>query len=164
MEPKKTPSPIDHTLAEERILAAASQEFAKKGFFGARTQAIADAAGVNKAMVHYYYRTKEKLYSQVLRRSVGKLMTRVREAWQAEVPVTARVEKVIDAYLDNVSQDPNIIKILLRELVDGGDRLRRSFGETGTGRLEEFSFTPELIINGFGRDLGLSHTESGNFF
>ncbi|MFH1090177.1 MAG: TetR/AcrR family transcriptional regulator, partial [Pseudomonadota bacterium] len=131
--------------------------------FGARTQAIADAAGVNKALVHYYYRTKEKLYSQVLRRSAKRLLNRVSEAWQSEAPVTARLEKVIDAYLDNISQYPNIPKIMLREIIDGGDRLRKSFGETESDPPEEFGFTPGFLIKGFGRDLGLSQTEAVHF-
>ena len=51
---------------EELILAAALEEFAEKGFHGARMQTIANRAGVNKALLHYYFRSKEQLYMTVL--------------------------------------------------------------------------------------------------
>lgn len=52
--------------AQERILNAASLEFAEKGFAGARMDSISKRANVNKAMIHYYYSNKEQLYSQIL--------------------------------------------------------------------------------------------------
>jgi TetR/AcrR family transcriptional regulator len=57
----------DHKDTEEKILDAAKDVFQKKGMTGARMQEIADKAGINKALLHYYYRTKEKLFEKVLR-------------------------------------------------------------------------------------------------
>jgi TetR/AcrR family transcriptional regulator len=67
MPGKKAQEKKDPKTPEERILFAATEEFAAKGFFGARTQAVADAAGVNKAMLHYYFQSKENLYSEVIK-------------------------------------------------------------------------------------------------
>ncbi|MDD4149424.1 MAG: TetR/AcrR family transcriptional regulator [Bacteroidales bacterium] len=50
---------------EDKIMAAAVDEFEEKGFNGARMQQIADKAGINKALVHYYFRSKEKLFEKV---------------------------------------------------------------------------------------------------
>ena len=49
---------------EQKILDAAKEVFQKKGMTGARMQEIADKAGINKALLHYYYRTKEKLFEK----------------------------------------------------------------------------------------------------
>lgn len=51
---------------ENRILKAAEAEFLAKGYAGARTTAIAEAAGVTHAMLHYYFRTKDKLFERIL--------------------------------------------------------------------------------------------------
>ena len=53
---------------EQQILDAAKTVFQAKGMDGARMQEIADAAGINKAMLHYYYRSKEMLFKQFLKR------------------------------------------------------------------------------------------------
>ena len=58
---KKTPT-------EGKILVSAKKVFYQKGLKGARMQEIADDAGVNKAMLHYYFRSKEKLFDKVLPR------------------------------------------------------------------------------------------------
>jgi len=118
LTPKHTP--------EQRILNAAANEFAAKGFFGARTQAIADQAGVNKAMLHYYFRTKEKLYSQVIRTTIEQILTQVGQAWTVGGPVAERLGRMVDVYIENIFQNSGIIKIVLREVTDGGLRLRKS--------------------------------------
>ena len=56
----------DHN-AEERILAAAKKVFTTKGMAGARMQDIADEAVINKALVHYYFRDKDKMFEVVFR-------------------------------------------------------------------------------------------------
>src|ERR671927_432514 len=60
--------------AEERILDAAHRVFLRRGSAGARTQEIADEAGVNKALLHYYFRSKERLAAAVFQRAATKLM------------------------------------------------------------------------------------------
>ena len=52
---------------EEKILKAAEEVFVQKGLDGARMQEIADKAGINKSLLHYYYRTKDKLFSKVFK-------------------------------------------------------------------------------------------------
>ncbi len=57
--------------SRERILVSAKREFAQKGFHGARMEEIARDAGVNKALIHYYFDNKESLYRQVVMRAFG---------------------------------------------------------------------------------------------
>jgi AcrR family transcriptional regulator len=61
----------DNDSAGEKIIQAAKKEFALRGYNGARMGEIAKTAGVNKALIHYYFKSKEGLYQQVLKKSFG---------------------------------------------------------------------------------------------
>ena len=67
---------IDAT-AEQRILAAAKKIFLSKGLDGARMQDIADEAGINKAMLHYYFRSKDKLFEMIFEDIARHFMPRI---------------------------------------------------------------------------------------
>src|SRR4051812_50132081 len=72
---RKKPEPIVQDAdAEKRILDAAHQVFLRRGTAGARMQEIADEAGVNKALLHYYFRSKERLSEAGFRRAAGGLV------------------------------------------------------------------------------------------
>ena len=146
----------DRSSPEERILAAATEEFAANGFFGARTQAIADAAGVNKAMLHYYFRSKENLYGHVIAGALGRILNQVGQAWLSQDSLESRLEKVVDAYMDNYERNPGFLKIVLREFVDGGERFRKvSRDLKDLGTLSSGVTLPQ-IIERIGNELGLS--------
>ena len=145
---------------EERILIAASEEFAAKGFFGARTQAIADAAGVNKAMLHYYFGSKENLYSEVIKAVVGKILREVSQAWLSPDHLENRLEVVIDSYLENYRKNPGFLKIVLREVVDGGKRFRRAFKNIEKEQPLVSSFTPLEMVKRVAFELGLNDMDA----
>ena len=122
-----TPSQVGPAAGTgQRILAAAVQEFAEKGFFGARMQAMAAAAGVNKAMLHYYFRSKENLYRQVLQVTFQALWQNVEEILQEEAPIVQRLDRVVDLYMDLFVRNPGLVRIILREVAGGGEQLRQS--------------------------------------
>ncbi|MFH1139892.1 MAG: TetR/AcrR family transcriptional regulator [Pseudomonadota bacterium] len=146
--------------AEDRILAAAREEFAAKGFFGARTQAIADAAGLNKAMLHYYFRTKEILYGQVIKSALENLFSGIIKAWLMERPLPEKVEAVVDLYLDMVRRDPSLMKIILREAVDGGDRMKKIFTQSSLAPPFGPGSPIHDVLQDFGDKLGLGPTEA----
>ena len=56
---------LKDSTTEEKVLEAAKEVFMKYGLYGARMQDIADTAGINKALLHYYFRSKEKLFDAV---------------------------------------------------------------------------------------------------
>lgn len=58
---------VIHTVTERKILEAAKRVFGRKGLDGARMQEIADEAGLNKALLHYYFRSKDNLFRAVFR-------------------------------------------------------------------------------------------------
>jgi AcrR family transcriptional regulator len=122
-----TPSQVGPAAGTgQRILAAAVQEFAEKGFFGARMQAMAAAAGVNKAMLHYYFRSKENLYRQVLQVTFQALWQNVEEILQEEAPIIQRLDRVVDLYMDLFIRNPGLVRIILREVAGGGEQLHQS--------------------------------------
>jgi TetR/AcrR family transcriptional regulator len=141
---------------EERILLAATEEFAAKGFFGARTQAVADAAGVNKAMLHYYFQSKENLYSEVIKEAFGKILREVSQAWLSPGDLENRLEVVIDSYLENYRNNPGFLKIVLREVVDGAKRFRRAFEAIEKNQPLLARFTPEEMVARVASELGLT--------
>jgi TetR/AcrR family transcriptional regulator len=146
--------------AEERILAAATEEFANNGFFGARTQAIANAAGVNKAMLHYYFRSKENLYSRVIKAAFEKILREVAQAWLGPDSMIKRVEMVIDSYMDNYEKNPGFLKIVLREVVDGGKRLKQAFTGSEDQRPNISGLSPQNIIERVSSELNLGMAET----
>jgi TetR/AcrR family transcriptional regulator len=150
----------DVLTPEERILAAATEEFANNGFFGARTQAIADAAAVNKAMLHYYFRSKENLYSQVIKAAFGRILQEVGRAWLGPDPLTKRVGMVIDSYMDSYEKNPGFLKIVLREVVDGGKRLRQAFTGSEDQGPNISGLSPQDIIERVSSELNLDMADT----
>jgi AcrR family transcriptional regulator len=157
---KKAKEPKDPKSPEERILFAATEEFAAKGFFGARTQAVADAAGVNKAMLHYYFQSKENLYSEVIKAAFARILRDVSQAWMNPGDLEGRLEVVIDSYIDNYRKNPGFLKIVLREVVDGGKRFRRAFKDIKKSQPFVPGFTPQEMVARLASELGLSSTGS----
>lgn len=149
--------------AEERILAAATQEFAANGFHGARTQAIADAAGVNKAMLHYYFRSKENLYTQVIKAAFRRILMRLSRVWLEPGPVRARIEMVVDSYMDNYEENPGLLKIILREVEDGGENLERAVRELRGSEFQAQGFNPAQVVEKASEELGISPKETTHF-
>ncbi len=92
---------------ETQILDAAEQVFAKVGFYGATTQAIAEECCVTKAMIHYYFDSKEKLYRAVLDRILFELIKLVQEASAQRVSRAERLDHFVRGFFDYVSRHPN---------------------------------------------------------
>lgn len=122
----------DAEKSKQRILAAAEQEFADKGFFGARVDEIAANAQINKRMIYAYFGDKEKLYQQVLTR-VYRRMEDVE--WElVELRHTGRqlVQEIISAYFDFLERDPAFVNILMWENLNKG----RYLEEVESSRIE----------------------------
>lgn len=110
---------------EQRILDAASVVFLRSGTAGARMQEIADEAGVNKALLHYYFRNKERLAEAVFGRVARLLLPAVLQIMASDVPLEEKVERVIGLYLDHLSRSPHLPAYLLSELHHNPDRPRQ---------------------------------------
>lgn len=101
---------------ERRILDAARRVFTRRGSAGARMQEIAEEAGVNQALLHYYFRTKDQLALAVFREAAGRLFPGVMRIMASDAPLEARVEQVVHHYIDTLRANPFLPGYVLGEL------------------------------------------------
>lgn len=113
-----------------RLLEAATVHFAQKGFEGARTQAIADDAGVNKAMLYYHFQDKEHLYRETLTSIFGSLFQQIFPVlMRGDLPARDRLLSVAGIYQQYLLEHPDLRSLMLRELAAGGANLKRVLSE-----------------------------------
>ncbi|GEM_PF-293587 len=109
-----------------RVLHAAAAVFAEEGFAGARIDAIAERAGVNKAMVYYHVGDKACLYEAVF----SETLDRAREALDTALATTSSPEERFRVFVSTVTrvarEDPHLPTLILREFAGGGSNLPES--------------------------------------
>ena len=110
---------------EQRILDAAHAVFVRRGTAGARMQEIADEAGVNKALLHYYFRSKDRLSEAVFQRVAAGLFARIAQVLTSDVQLEDKVRALIAAYLDQLTKTPFVPGYVLSELNLHPDRARQ---------------------------------------
>lgn len=106
----------DKENTEEKILEAAKEVFIEKGNDGARMQEIADKAGINKSLLHYYYRTKEKLFGAVFKFAFKQFAPRILNVFEADDDFFTQIKKFINIYIDIISENPFIPMFILNEV------------------------------------------------
>ena len=108
---------------EKSILESARKIFYKKGLAGARMQEIADDAGINKAMLHYYYRSKEKLFSAVFQEAADRIFPQVGKILGSNLPLFEKIETLIENYIEMLKQNMYIPIFVLHEIQQDPSRL-----------------------------------------
>jgi len=101
---------------EDKILAAARQVFLEKGLAGARMQDIADRAEINKAMLHYYFRNKEKLFEMIFQETVGKLFPRFESILVSDMVFFDKIRSVVSSYIEMILQNPYLPLFVMNEM------------------------------------------------
>src|SRR5437660_11738075 len=99
------------------ILRAAAQEFAEHGIAGARTDAIARQARVNKALLYYYFKDKETLYGAVLDSAFSGLKATVFHVLDSDLPPREKILTYVGAYFDFVAANQVYPKLMQREMM-----------------------------------------------
>ncbi|MDQ0477792.1 TetR/AcrR family transcriptional regulator [Chryseobacterium sp. MDT2-18] len=107
----------DELSSEDKILLAASKIFTEKGFSGTRTRDIAEEAGINVALLNYYFRTKEKLFEQVMKVKIVLLFGKI-------IPIITNEKTSLDEkldlasakYFEILSENPNLPIFVLSEI------------------------------------------------
>jgi AcrR family transcriptional regulator len=118
-----SPSPTD-SETRERILDAAHAVFLRKGTAGSRTQEIADEAGVNKALVHYYFGTKAALADAIFERSLGGLMPLIFGILADENrTIEQKVREIVQVQIDFHSARPYLAGYVICEMHSEPQRL-----------------------------------------
>ncbi|HPF11160.1 MAG TPA: TetR/AcrR family transcriptional regulator [Flavobacteriaceae bacterium] len=101
---------------EEKILQAANNVFQAKGMAGARMQEIADKAGINKAMLHYYYRSKQRLFEAVFNKTFSLLAPQLNGILNDDSSVETKVRNFTSNYIGFVIKHPYLPNFIIQEL------------------------------------------------
>ncbi len=112
---------------EEQILEAAKTVFQRKGFDGARMSDIAKEAGINQALLHYYYRSKDKLFQAVFRIAVLTLFPKIIQIFNTEKPLEQKIEEFINKYFDLLIQFPYMPGFVMHEMSTHPERIKEFF-------------------------------------
>lgn len=97
---------VRDTGAEQLIIDTAKRMFFAEGKLNATTQDIADAAGITRTLVNYYFRSKDVLFEQVLRDAMHDMGRRIDEVLSSEVPFKQKVESFIDVFSTEIANYP----------------------------------------------------------
>jgi len=101
---------------EEKILEAAKKVFVRKGKAATRMQEIADEAGINKSLLHYYYRSKEKLFGAVFKFAFSHFAPAMLKILDSEKNIFELIEAFVSKYIDIVRKNPFIPMFILNEV------------------------------------------------
>jgi len=122
---------VTDSTTESAILEAAKHVFVLKGFEGARMQEIADEAGINKALLHYYFRSKDKLFEAVFIDAFVKFVPTILITLNSNSPLFRKIEVFVDHYIDVLSKNPFIPGFILHELSHNTERLSKIIRTVG---------------------------------
>jgi len=122
----RPPAAPDGTT-EQRILDAAHSVFVRRGTAGARMQDIAREAAVNQALLHYYFRSKDRLSEAVFRRAATQFMPRVIAVMASDASLEQKVERVVALELEYLARAPYLPGYIISELTHHPDRARQLF-------------------------------------
>lgn len=131
---------------ERRILQAARSVFVRRGTSGARMQEIAEEAGVNQALLHYYFRSKDGLAAAVFREVAERLLPAVFRVLASELSLEEKVEQFVHLYIDTVRQSPFMPGYIISELHHHPERLTELMSQA-TGA------QPQVVARAFLRRL-----------
>jgi AcrR family transcriptional regulator len=107
---------LKDSSTEDKILEAAKSEFLEFGLYGARMQSIANRAGINKALLHYYFRNKEKLFDKVFESALERYFSNMDVLSEERLDFKERVHRSADRFLDFLEEYPQMALFLIKEV------------------------------------------------
>ncbi|MDR0368022.1 MAG: TetR/AcrR family transcriptional regulator [Bacteroidales bacterium] len=108
---------------EEQILEAAEKVFLEKGFKNSKISNIAELAGVNNALINYYFRSKENLFDKVLRSKVGLLAHSLSHVADREIPFEELLKNVIETQFDFFKNNDSLPRFLITEILTDSSQM-----------------------------------------
>lgn len=114
---------------EEKIKEAARKVFQEKGYGQARTRDIADAAGINLALLNYYFRSKEKLFDIIMEESLSDMFSVITGVVNnEETSLSEKIDVIVSRYTDELLSNPNLPLFVLGEIQANPQRLLQKVG------------------------------------
>ncbi len=124
-EPEKDKG-LDITT-EEKIIEAARKVFMQKGYAATRTRDIAEEAGINLALLNYYFRSKEKLFHQVMAEKVQQLFGVVFPIINNDaLTLEEKIESLVEKYIDMLLENPDLPIFILSEIRANPERFKEA--------------------------------------
>jgi TetR/AcrR family transcriptional regulator len=127
--PRRRPPGADATDAEARILEAARSVFIRRGTAGARMQEIAAEAGVNQALLHYYFRSKDQLGAAVFGQMASRLFPALMQVLAGDAPLDAKIDQIVAIYHENLTRNPFLPGYVLSEMHHHPERIQQVLGK-----------------------------------
>ena len=144
---KPAPAPAPATApdreTEQRILDAARTVFIRRGTAGARMQEIAREAGVNQALLHYYFRSKQRLSDAVFQQVASGLFPALVTTLGSDASLDEKIDRLVALYLEVLTQSPFLPGYLLSEMHHHPDRLPQMFA--GAAGVNPTQVLPQLL-------------------
>lgn len=135
----------DKLNTEEHILKVAREVFMQNSYDGTSMQMIADAAGINKSLLHYYYRSKERLFGKVFEKVFIQFIPHVGVIFLSDMSLEEKVYSFTDRYIDVFIENPLIPIFVMQELSKNPQHLAELIREAG--------INPEIMIENITRTL-----------
>ena len=107
---------------EQIILEAAEKLFLDKGFAATKTTEIAQEAGVNHAMLHYYFRTKENLFNKIFENKTQYFLSSFSTAFSQELPFREKIKLSVETHFDFIGTNPKLPMFIMREIVSNKEK------------------------------------------
>jgi TetR/AcrR family transcriptional regulator len=110
---------------EEKIFDAATDVFTERGMDGARMQDIADHAGINKALLHYYYRNKDHLFNAVFEKIAGTMFAKFAPVFDSNLTLEDKIRFFFREHIAFMQKNPRLPAFLLNEFHRNPERIRK---------------------------------------
>lgn len=105
-------------LTRTAILSAAEDHFARRGFVATRLEDVAAVVGLKRAALFYHFRDKQSLYDAVIANAFGELAAGLEEAFSGPSPVSVRIERAVEVWVDTIAKRPTIARLILRHAAE----------------------------------------------
>jgi TetR/AcrR family transcriptional regulator, fatty acid metabolism regulator protein len=115
----------------QKILEAAVRAFARKGYHACRVGEIAEEAGVAYGLVYHYFGSKEDVLESIFRDTWTQMLARIREVEEGDDSAREQVRKVTALLLRTWRRDPDLVRVLVREVTRSPEQMQRQIDEIG---------------------------------
>ena len=143
----RVPAPVAASAQEAKrrqIMEAAVRAFARKGYHSCRVGEIAEEAGVAYGLVYHYFGSKEEVLEEIFRDTWTQMLARIREVAASGEPAVEQVRKVTALLLRTWRRDPDLVRVLVREVTRSPEQLKRQIAEIG----HAYEALGEIVVNG----------------
>lgn len=136
---------MKETATEKLILDAAMKVFTQRGFDGARTEDIAKEAGINRALLHYYYRDKQTIFNMIFEERFKEFFGGIFKIFSSDKPLLEKVRLIIEHEITTFIAHPDLARFIIGEVANRPERLI----EQG----QKLGINPRAFLEGFEKEV-----------